>query len=210
MKSLQNGLQVIIQTEKESGGFLCEGFLGIPVVNPSYIAITTDKSRTALDFAQQLKKELILSIRQISIAAKSRIPPCNGRILSLESCHAHGVNVCNKLLLVISDGNTIISKQKDFNLWLKGHPNYHVLPIFPEGSNVNSLLPKPLQKFNCTFWSKSIYEAIPTILSISGLTSTEFKIFISYRRFDTTYISLVCKQGLRICSNIKDVRTKNK
>jgi len=189
MNNLQDGLQVIIQTERSHGDLLCEGFLGIPIVNPVFIAITTDQTSASLRLAQQLRNELILTIRQISVAAESRRPPCNGIIGEPIQCHANNVNVCRKLLIIIGDGGSKISTQYDFTPWFNMSPNYHVLPVFPEGSNINSLLPSSLKKINCAFWSKSICEVIPTILSIAGLTSTEFKIFISYRRSDTSKLA---------------------
>lgn len=185
---LGEGIQIILQTESDSGEFICEGFSGIPVINPCFIAIKTSRSDYSMQEAMKLRQELIYTILNLSANAHSVRVPCGGVIDQIMACHAHRVKACQKLLLLVGDPTSPFSNNGALDEWTKlvnKDPSYHLLPIFPKGAPVQNLLPLSQRHFNAIFWSNSISETIPAILSAVSLTANDFRIFISYRRTDT-------------------------
>jgi len=55
---------------------------------------------------------------------------------------------------------------------------------------IRSLLPEKLQEVNVDFWLRSVEEAIPFILALSGLTSDNPRIFISYRQNEANALAM--------------------
>jgi|WetSurSiteA1Bulk_404760.scaffolds.fasta_scaffold04586_3 hypothetical protein len=185
---LGDGIQIILQTGTDSEGYRCEGFSGIPIINPCFIAIEHSGSQYSEQEAMKLRQELVYAILSLSANAHSVEVPCHGQISSMMRCHAHGVEACQKLLLLIGDPISPIPNGRTLDYWTElviRDPSYHLLPIFPKGASVQKLLPPLQQHFNAIFWSNSISEIIPAILSVVNLTANEFKIFISYRRTDS-------------------------
>ena len=187
MSGLQGGIQLILQTNSSNSGLQCEGFSGIPIVNPCLITIVP-LSPNAQNDVDRLHQELLLSIMNLSPNVQKMQVPCGGDAGHIWRCHAHGVRECQKLLVLVGDRTTVYSKNLYLDKWTKTvdvDPKYHVLCLFPEGTSINNILPPTLQKFNAAFWSNSIIDLIPQIYSVVGLTANEFRIFISYRRSDT-------------------------
>jgi hypothetical protein len=73
------------------------------------------------------------------------------------------------------------------NDWLLGDQTYRILPVFPAGADLSTLNSRHPQvaQLNAAFWKKSLDEVIPTVLATAGITSEEFRIFISYKRLDS-------------------------
>jgi hypothetical protein len=189
-EKLMNGLQVIIQTEQEDGSFRCEGFTGVPIVNPCFIVLKVVGSDDSFSYVKQLREELVnIILGESDISTTRNQTPCRGIILDFLSCHAHSVSLCNKLLVLVGDMTSGSISDEAIEEWAKASPGYSVLPVFPEGKNVSNVLPNFIDKINCLFWNDSVREAIPTILSIVGLTTDEFRVFISYRRSDTSALA---------------------
>ena len=187
MSGLQGGIQLILQTMFSNSSFLCEGFSGIPIVNPCFIAIVPLSANSQGD-VDILHQELLLSIMNLSANAQKMGVPCSGVVGSMLGCHAHRVRECQKLLVLVGDKTTTCPPNSDIDEWaskIVSDPSYHILLLFPEGASINSLLPPTIQRFNAAFWSNSIIDLIPQLYSVVGLTANEFRIFISYRRSDT-------------------------
>jgi hypothetical protein len=187
MNGLQGGLQLILQTVSANSDIRCEGFSGIPIVNPCFIMLVPISANSQND-VDALHQELVSSIMNLGPNVQQLPVPCSGYANSMWMCHAHRVSECQKLLVLVGDDKTICSSNPDLDQWAaltEKEPGYHTLPIFPQGSSIKSLLPPSLNKYNAAFWSRSITDLIPYIFSVVGLTANEFRIFISYRRTDT-------------------------
>jgi len=90
-----------------------------------------------------------------------------------------------KLLVMVCDKSTPLACRPWFSEWLNSAPG-SVMTVFPAGASPSSLLPTDdLKKINACFWTKSVTECVPAILSRAGLTSEEHRVFISYRRVET-------------------------
>ena len=189
MARLGEDIQLIIQMEQAPDRFKCEGFSGIPVVNPCLIVLASAGTVRAQSWTEILRKELIDSVAGLSqgFAPVTAIPvPCGGTIDSLFGCHAHGVSQAQKLLVLVGDPTVPFSQLKEFESWAASGPSYQVLPVFPNGADVPGLLSSStLQLRNAVFWQTSVTEVVPEILASVGLTAEEQRIFISYFRPDT-------------------------
>ena len=193
MLDLNNGLQIVLQTEINPGNYRCEGFSGIPAINPSFIAIISTGSPSAKNEATKLRQQLISTILSLNGNVRYGKVPCSGNVNSLSMCHAHGVKNCRKLLVIVGDKSTSLSVNsaitQSINQWkhlAQSAPNdYHILTVFPQGTAVQYLLPPLIQNINSAFWSQSIAEVIPNLLGIAGITPKDFRIFISYKTSDT-------------------------
>jgi hypothetical protein len=67
-----------------------------------------------------------------------------------------------------------------------GHANFTVLPALPQGQQQNApwLLGQLLAPYNAFFWRSDPSELAPLALQAAGITATDFRTFISYRRSD--------------------------
>jgi hypothetical protein len=191
MNTLQNNLQIILQTEVNGARLHCEGFLGIPVVNPCFIAMVTPGSPSSREYMGQLRQELLSAFLNLGASAQMGNAPCGGEIGNFFGCHAHGVNICQKLLVLVGDDSTSftgVNWLKELAEWsqrTQADPTYRILPVFPHGTAVATLLPSFLHHINSAFWTNTITEIVPQILSAVGLTAQDFRIFISYRTSDS-------------------------
>ncbi|HEY0150553.1 MAG TPA: toll/interleukin-1 receptor domain-containing protein, partial [Longimicrobium sp.] len=185
MNQLRNDLQVILQVQQPGGGYNCEGFSGVATVFPAQVVLQAVASRTAelAELAAALRRTL-MDLTPLSRAGQT---PCQGGpIPDASFCHAHRVAGCQKVLVLVGD------EKGDFpdhavDAWLTGGDNYRVLPVFPADADLSSLEKRnaELAKINAAFWSRSITEIIPTVLSTAAVTSDDFRIFISYKRLDS-------------------------
>jgi len=189
MNRLGEDIQVIVQTEQRSGHYRCEGFSGFPVVNPCFVVIATARTPIALDWAEELRKELALSVAGLSQGFASVVAmavPCGGRISDMFECHAHRVAAAQKLLILVGDPSSPFLSCSAFEQWDALGSSYHVLPVFPVGSAVAKLLPSPtLRLRNAVFWQNSITEVVSEVFAALGLTAQEHRLFVSYYRPDT-------------------------
>ncbi len=189
MDTLQNDIQVIVQYERMEGEYRCLGFNGIPTINPCLIVFAPPHSDRARKYQQELRNAFLRTLYSLPGYTKKAEVPCNGTICSPLKCHAHSVFACQKLLIIVGDHQTQLSFHNIFDDWLKKGfaENYKILPVFPKAamSRISTLVPQQLHHINVAFWEHSIQEVIPTILATVGLSTDEFKIFISYKRDDT-------------------------
>ncbi|MFL6261644.1 MAG: toll/interleukin-1 receptor domain-containing protein [Thermoanaerobaculia bacterium] len=190
--SIDRGAQVILQSEKSGGGMSCVGFMGLPVVNPAFIALVSADSPEAFANTDVLRRELEREILALDVRAQRVSMPCHGIASGPESCHAHTEPSCRKLLVLVGDEKTPFEPRASFAPWLPGDPMYAVLPVFPQvaKTGVTGLLPQNFQAINVEFWSRSITGAIPAVLALAGLTSDRPRIFISYRQKESAALAM--------------------
>lgn len=192
MLELGSGIQVVLQTEMIGGEFKCEGFDGIPVVNPCFIAVATSGSRQSLQWAAELRRELALAIFNLSATCRYVDPmPCRGVSPGPMGCHAHRKANCRKLLVLVGDATDGFrgSSRGVVRSWPGSDPKYAVLPVLPAGANVQRSLPRRVRHINAAFWQNSVVQVIPSVLAAVGLAARDFKVFVSYRRAEAQALS---------------------
>ena len=200
--ALQSGAQLILQIERPDRTFDCLGFVGIPIVNPVFVALScadTPQAQTDLD---DLRRDLLSELSALCPGLRAVALPCGGRAADPADCHAHGELDCQKLLVLIGDSLQPLSPRSFYPLWTSGSTNYHALPVYREAARTSvwNLLPTEFRSLNVEFWNRSISEVIPAILGLSNLTPETPRIFISYRQKDSPALAVqlfdsLCHQG---------------
>lgn len=180
MSSLQSGLQIVLQTMQPSGQVLCEGFRGLPIVRPGYIAIAPAGSTAATLEANRLAHELRREILRLPGASAVSPMPCSGTRWEF-GCHAYGVDPCLKLMVAVGDLSTPIDPYHPAASWKLQGSSFEVLPAFPQGANPLKLLPHGLRKLQAARWITSASEVVPDVFARIGLVPSDFRIFVSYR-----------------------------
>lgn len=185
MDQLRKNLQVILQVQQPGGRYTCEGFSGVATVFPTQVVLQAVASRrTELTELAAALRRTLMDLTPLSKAGQTPCP--GGTIPDASLCHANGVAACQKVLVLVGDGNGDFPDDA-VDAWLAGGDDYRVLPVFPAGADLSSLTTRnpELAKINAAFWSRSVAEIIPTILSTAAITSDDFRIFISYKRLDS-------------------------
>lgn len=184
-----DGLQIIIQTQRQIGQFECEGFSSFPIAIPTLITIAAVDTPIAHQWAEELRLMLttfLTSLGQGTTVVKPWNIACGGSVTGLFNCHAHSIIDATKLLVLVGDPAQPFNQILDYEQWVQKKDSYHVLPIFPRGANVSQLLPSStLSLRNAAFWDAEIAEVLPEVLAVAGLSAEENRIFISYYRPDT-------------------------
>jgi hypothetical protein len=190
--ALQNGAQLIFQCERSDGTFECLGFAGIPVVNPILLVLCSANTSQARKDLATLRAAFLTRLQTLSPNLKSVSLPCPHIVGSPDSCHAIKEPDCQKILVVVGDDSQPVSMQPYYNAWLSGDSTYRLLPVFRKAArtSVSALLPSVFHHINVEFWTTSIAQAIPAILSLSNLTPASPRIFISYRQKDSAALAM--------------------
>jgi hypothetical protein len=190
--SLHNDAQIILQSELPGGGMRCSGFTGLPMTNPALILLLHADSPAAEASAEALRQELEQEIGALDVKVRSFPLPCGGQAGDTFDSQAHLGSSCQRLLVLVGDASTPIPWRPCFAPWLTGDPLYVALPVLPRAAKpqVTGLLPKDFQEKNVQFWSSSIAEAVPAVLSLSGLTTERPRIFISYRQQEAPALAI--------------------
>jgi hypothetical protein len=171
--------ELIIQFQNQNGTFTCEQFDNFPSPQSAYIAICYPDNTISEQWASDLKTALIDSIMHLNTGFSPSTPPCGGSARSFNSCMALEIPDNLKLLIIVSDGKSSVFTEPAVLNW-----RYTVLPVLKTGSR--NILPSLLHIPNAEFWKTTIKEIIPTIFGLVGISERDQKIFISYRRADTT------------------------
>ena len=100
---LQAGAQLILQSQRPDHSFDCIGFLGIPVVNPVFLALASADTKIAQSDLENLQDDLVAELARLSHNVQQIPVPCNGIVPDPSVCHAHGEADCQKLLIVVGD-----------------------------------------------------------------------------------------------------------
>jgi hypothetical protein len=190
--SLDNGAQLILQTERPDGHFDCVGFTGLHITYPAVIAFSCDDTINAHSDLTALKSALLARLHLLNPKLQSVAMNCRGSIPDAGVCHAQGQLDCHKLLVLIGDRTQPLAVKPSHQAWIVGSPVHRVLPVFPIAarSGVSGLLPPEFRLPNVNFWTRSIDEVLPSILAIAGLTVENPRIFISYRQKDSAAFAI--------------------
>lgn len=171
--------ELIIQLQNRNGSFNCEKFDNLPSPKSTYIAICFTDNNQSERLAKDLKTKLINSIANLGSNFIGSQPPCNGDAVSFNSCRALGIPDNLKLLIVVSDGMSSTFVNNSVLNWTET-----ILPVLQSGIPVT--LPNPFNSPQVAFWNADIDEVIPTIFGLIGISEEDQRIFISYRRTDTS------------------------
>jgi hypothetical protein len=171
--------ELIIQIQNKDGSFNCEKFERLPTPKSVYIAICFTDNNHSNQLAIDLKTKLIDSIATLANNFKRTMPPCGGNAQSFGGCQALGIADNLKLLIVVSDGASSSFADKSVLNWA-----HNILPVLKMGEPVN--LPNPFKALQVAFWNTHISEVIPSIYSLIGISDEDQRIFISYKRTDTS------------------------
>lgn len=171
--------ELIIQLQDKRGRFSCEKFNNLPSPKSAYIAICFNNTPHAEKYANDLKVKLINSLVNLGNNFFASQPSCNGNAVGFNGCKALGIPDNLKLLLVVSDGASNTFNEPAVLKW-----HFTTLPVLKKGNAYN--LPHPFNIPNAVFWSNDIDEVIPAIFGLVGISEEDQKIFISYRRTDTS------------------------
>lgn len=171
--------ELIIQLQNSNGRFKCDKFDHLPSPKSAYIAICFTDNIQSEQLANDLKTSLITSISNLENNFRTALSPCGGNAVGLNNCQALGIPENLKLLIVVSDGLTNTFADQSVLNW-----THTTLPVVQLGNHVN--LPHPFNIPNAAFWKNSIDEIIPTIFGLIGISEEDQRIFISYRRDDTS------------------------
>ncbi|WP_247234614.1 toll/interleukin-1 receptor domain-containing protein [Telluribacter sp. SYSU D00476] len=171
--------ELIIQLQTQHGTFSCEKFDNFPSPKSAYVAICFTDNTASEQLAIHLKTELIRSIANLNNNFIISQPPCGGLAVRFNGCQALGIPDNLKLLIVVSDGMSSSLAEPTLLSW-----QHTVLPVLKIGNPYS--LPHPFNIPNAVFWKANIDEVIPTIFGLVGISEEDQKIFISYRRSDTS------------------------
>ncbi len=132
----------------------------MPVIVPCEIALETGDSSDARDWASKIEAELKTVLMASGPGVTSGEYQSFGEKLLVLLCAAP-----------MPQANGIAGN--------------NTLTVFRKGASPTTYLPEgPLRALNAQFWDRNITECIPAILSRSGLSLPDQRIFISYRRLE--------------------------
>lgn len=171
--------KLIIQLQNRYGSFSCEKFDRLPSPKSAFIAICFTDNTQSEQLAVELKTNLIKSINNLENNFATAALPCGAVAVDFNDCNSLGVPDNLKLLIVVTDGKSSSFANPAVLNWAET-----TLPVVQLGNHVN--LPNPFKIPNAAFWKNEIKEVIPYIFGLIGISEEDQRIFISYRRDDTT------------------------
>jgi hypothetical protein len=174
--------ELIIQLQNKDGSFNCEKFDHLPSPKSVYIAICFTDDNQSEQLAIDLKTKLIASITNLENNFISSKAPCSGNAASFNGCQALGIPDNLKLLIVVSDGRSNTFANPTVLNWTQT-----ILPVLKLGNPVS--LPAPFKIPQVAFWKNDIDEVNPYIFGLIGISDEDQRIFISYRRDDTSELA---------------------
>jgi TIR domain len=186
------GAQLIIHTLQADGTFQCLGFTGAPVVNPVMIALSCAPTIAARAHLATLKADLIARTYALAPKLAPAAMRCSGTMDSPSSCMAFAEPDTQKVLVLVGDDSYPLNLEPYMERWLAAGLTARVLPVFPRNAkaSMGTLLPAKLSHINSDFWTTSITQTIPTILSLANITPHSPRIFISYRQVDSASLAI--------------------
>jgi hypothetical protein len=187
-----NGAPLIVHTQKPDGTFECLGFVGVPIVNPVFVALSCADTPQARGHLATLQAELLSRIQALAPKLKAVEMPCEGQRDSPSDCMAFLDTDTQKVLVLVGDDTVPLQLHPYVQAWFSAGPTSHILPVFHRSAktSMGKLLPSELGHINGDFWSTSIGQTIPTILSLASITPHSPRIFISYRQIDSAALAI--------------------
>lgn len=171
--------ELTLRIQNKNGNFDCERYKNFPAPKSAHLAICYTDNAASEQMALDLKQELVKGLSKIEKTFTKFPTSCRGNNRSLNNCHALSISTNEKLLVGVTDGLSDVFVAPSVLQWKQ-----QSLPIVPTGMNVT--LPNPFAKPNAAFWTNNISEALLPIFHLIGVSQEEQKVFISYRRKDTS------------------------
>lgn len=194
MNLFGGAIQVVLQ-RPQSGGQGCECFGNVPSPNPALIVVLACGGAQARADATRLGYSLSRALRTMSNDPAPLSAPCGALRADAVGCHAHREPSCRRILIPVGDGTVplddpVAGQPRAIDHWVQqiqsGRANFTVLPAFSQGQQPKApwLLGSLLVPYNACFWRSDSGELTPLVLQAAGITATDFRTFISYRRSD--------------------------
>lgn len=177
---------ITLHTERVDGAFDCEGFTGLPSTWPCWIVLSAC-GNTGLEWlVRRLREEIVRELLLMAPAVR-KVPPVKGcpRVIPspTRNCMVSTTYPqARKLLVLVGDSSARLAVTPLVSDWLSSRPFYSIMPVYPIGE---TFLPQELSHLQITSWRASIEEVAPALFAAAGLTSENFRVFISYKQDDT-------------------------
>ena len=172
---------VLILTQTGAGTWAAESLTGVPRVAPAVIVLAGGGAgvQGAIDAIRaELRTILVGSAPKVTVA-RITPPPSDDPRKWNQFVSGNQVGV---VALVCPAANV---QEEPWHETFSQQSNWSVLPIFPKGANPSTAFASSLSGLNALFWTTLATECVPAILAHAGLTTTEQRVFISYRRIET-------------------------
>jgi hypothetical protein len=175
--------EVVLHSPETMGGFACEKWT-IPAVRPVMISIIpTSPSGQSLADAVRLAAGLKGLLSRL---ASARPTWCGGP--GPHQCKTHGQPAARCLLVLVGDGSAVTDYSGAVGLWIarRGDQRYNVVPACAASASGMFLASlNPYFPWKKAFgWTRHPNEAIPSILNAAGITTRDYRVFISYYQAD--------------------------
>ena len=170
--------ELIIQLQSDEKDFQWHRLVNFPSRYSAYIVFSYTDNPASRQMAIDLSNSLIAALATMDCTEDVNYN-ANGPNHNLDTFHSTLPRENIKLLVIVSDGNSAVFSNDGIPNWKND-----VLPVIKAGATV--LFDEPFNKFNAVFWKKNIKEVVPAIMRLTGVSDEGQRIFISYRRVDTT------------------------
>lgn len=196
MPGLPQGLDIVVQSGNTQTGFRCQGFTGIALQHPCQIVLTDlGFGGEAGQQLQRLEADLTAALTGLQPGVQTQPAPCACCPLSdPRQCQARAVPECIKVLVIVGDGTRAIPARDVepegvwWYAWLHNAVKVHILPVFPQETDIQACLPAGLKERNASVWRREVKEAIHDILYVAGI-DRDRRLFISYIRAEASALA---------------------
>ncbi len=166
----------------------CVMMQGVPLIDAVQVAIYEDPGAPT-GVAESIYREMQTRFQDLNASGKVTTKTCRGpRMLQ---CQGRGEPDCRCTLVVVTGKRTVDNAVRQQMLqWPRGGVSEDlIIPVLPHGSNVNTVLPNPLDDRNVVFHHGPVDQTVNQILQPILFGDTKRRVFISYRRNDTQQLA---------------------
>ncbi|NTS41923.1 toll/interleukin-1 receptor domain-containing protein [Flavisolibacter sp. BT320] len=182
--------EMILQVQDPgTNSFTCEAFTGLPCPQPVYIAISFTDSPASERQAMDLKNALVTGLGQFGTAIQPSPPLCGGSAVAFGSCQALRKSGVTSVLFVVTDGAVSNLANPAILGWTG-----HTIVVQPQGQFIQ--LPAPLNSPQAAFWTNDVGDVLPELWRLMGMDHRDSRIFISYKKTDTSPLAEQLYEGL--------------
>jgi hypothetical protein len=167
----------------EDDNWMFHDFEELPVARPCVIVIHRNHAK-----ARTSASDLIAAIRKL-------LDDLDAKVANAEASEGKWTEVdtdnANLLHVLVCDGTQPASQAPEIYQSVQASDRVWILPVIKHAfiSSVTKLLDEELQKRNVAFWEDKIEELGLVVLARAGITCLDRKVFVSYRRSDTSPIA---------------------
>jgi hypothetical protein len=168
---------IIVHLQHKVPPFDSEEIINVPSPLSWYLLITHVDSPDAHDMSVSLYKAITKYLHNLP-GTETSAAPINGLASPYTKGSLDKYTAMQKLLIIVSDGKAATLTWEGITDW--EHP---FIPVMPQDNF--KALPAPFNINQIAMWRKNVREMIPELMAHIGI-GTDFRIFISYRRDDTS------------------------